>query len=76
MDVKLDLSAFDLHVDMEEDEQVVDVVVIVRKVALNCGCESINWASQGTSMFMQLGMVEAVGSIMRSGLVPTRADEE
>jgi hypothetical protein len=65
----LDLTAFGLETDLDEDEIIQDVVVLIRSVNPDCGHDSIYLAcSPGVSWLVQLGMVTAGQAILKGGI--------
>jgi len=73
--VKLDLSSFDLDIELEDNEQIVDVIVVVRKVTLDCSCDSVTWTATRSSAFMMLGMIETVKKLMMHPIRPNNHED-
>lgn len=73
----LDLSAFQITSEIKPDEQILDVVVLVRTVNPECGHDGIYICnSPGVSWLTQIGMVSAARSVLLSGIYNDPHEED
>lgn len=68
MSKPLDISAFNIETELTDEDQILDVVVLIRHVNPDCGHDAIYVAtSPGSSWVTNLGLVASAKAIMESG---------